>query len=50
MHCVIKRKNEEAFLIMFGLMIGSWKPGIGDPSFMGWFAVYQPFFHMSSSS
>lgn len=25
---------------IFVITIGSWKPGIGDPSFMGWFTVF----------
>lgn len=25
---------------IFVMTIGAWKPGIGDPSFMGWFTVY----------
>jgi uncharacterized membrane protein len=27
-------------MILFGITIGTWKPAIGDPSFMGWFTVF----------
>jgi hypothetical protein len=29
---------------MLSMTIGSWKPGIGDPSFMGWFTVFSYYF------